>query len=309
MSNEKENINYLPNLSMFFKIMGFRKPSSLMTKEFLGPCCPDKNTLKDINKGNRSTYKNTFLKIEQCMNQWLAKEGIEPIKIDMNNDRELGIEQQEWKGYLFSLYRTEWNQAFPTTFSIMHKYLMADIENNENKTPNSHVDFFDSFTLLLIFAAYEHDYQKQLELKGSTKGKSIILDILPKKENGKLLYPMKLLFNQWRKDYQFKNKLVCELEKEKQFQSDKPYEIEYYAVRTIGDWIAGATPPNHEQRISQKTADWITTICDSKENSKREWLRFVMACKLQSLLKNKPDSLPYIPKMYTRLFGEITTLT
>lgn len=306
MPNKKESINYLPNLSLFFKVLGFPKPTSFMTKEFLGPCCPDKNTLRDIQNGSRKTYTSTINRIEKCMNRFFINEGEEPIQINVDKDRELGIEQQEWKTYLFFLHRADWKHDFPKTFSLMHRYLLADINELGKTNIHSHKPLHELSIFLIIFAAYEHDYHKLLNIK---EPNSIIIDILPKQDGEKILWPMKLLFDSWRQSYSFTNKSVCDLKKEYIFKTNSEENIQYYAIRTISDWIAGATPPNFTQRMSNKTVSWIEEICGSKRLAKREWLRFVMACKLQNLLINKSDALPYISKMYERLFEECRTIS
>lgn len=306
MQTEKERINYLPRLPLFFKIMGLPIPSSFMNKEFLGPSFPDKNTFKDFQTGQRNTNKSTIKRLVKCINQLLIKEGRKPIKFNAEKDIHLSIEQQEWKGYLSGLFLSDWNKTFPVTFSIMDKYLQADIEHYGNNLLDPETLMLEDFTILMILAALEYDYQKLFNLEQTN---SVIIDILPKQEGEKTLWPMKLLFDSWRNAYDFKNNFIYNLAKERVSQKDILNDKENYASRTLSDWISGATPPNNEQCISEKTVTWIKEICGSEKHVQQEWLRFVMACKLQGLLYNKPDSLPYISQMYEKLFEEIKAMS
>ena len=295
--------DFLPDPNLFLEIMGWPQVFSAV-KQGLG--APSDKTLRKLLSGE--TVRNSVqARFVETVNKKLNFMGLEAITLD--KDSSLSVKQQQWQGVLFGYSRSGFGKEQKLFNQTVKAYLNADIAPEGVHGDSGFDAIYKEFniarsfpvkqvmTTLVLFAAYEVDLQKRL---GVDISNSYTLDIISKVGSGEEVWPVKCLFDSWKKAFGFiREHQAFNLRKVVLTAKDKKHGNEFYSERTFDDWVAGLYCPDESQILSTETIEWISSFVEKNgafsEESRIQWLRFLMACNFQRLLKKYEDTDSNLP--------------
>jgi hypothetical protein len=299
MKTTDEN-DFLPDAFVFFEIMGWPKAFSVVKEGMATPGFVSDKTLRKLLDGEavRASVHNNFLNM---LNQNLIAQGRQTV--NFGGSSQLSLKQQKWQGFLVGYSHSNSGKSHPVFKQTLYAYLNADIARTDRLNDDQfnalskELKVSKSFpikqvmTVLVLFAAYELDLQTRLGLDISS---SYTLDTIPHRHTGGQVWPIKLLFDSWKEMFGFvRERHAFELRKVALTAKDQKKGNEFYSERTFDDWVKGLYSPDADQILSTETMEWISSFVDENadfgEEARIQWLRFIMACNFQRLLKKYKD--------------------